>query len=94
MQRAPSHGAADHEPPSDLPRDCVRLCVMCVSHWRRGGGGREGGVASQSSEHLSPPWRGSGCTGRKGAPTFDPLLCVYAAWPLCCLLDPRANAQA
>lgn len=25
---------------------------------------------------------------------FAPLPSVYAAWPLCCLLDPRANAEA
>lgn len=80
-------GPVGHVQPLGILRDCMRLCVTCVSHWRGGG------VASQSSDHLSPPWRGSGSTGRKGAPTFAPLMSVYAAWPLCCLLDTRANAE-
>lgn len=59
---------------------CVYVCVMCVCH--RGGG------IPQSSEHLPPLWRGSGCMGRKGVPTFccapvclRSLAAVLSAWP-------------
>lgn len=64
----------------------MRLRVMCVS--RRGEGIGASRLSPQSTFHP----RGEGQAAREGKVRRH--LSVYVARPLCCLLDPRANAEA